>query len=60
MNRNTLNRQLKAGIITQDRYDRMLDIIEFDEAHPELDKDNTRYIEEMILRGFQENKVQGF
>ena len=32
MSRHSLNRQLAAGIIAQGRYDRIMDIIEHDEA----------------------------
>jgi len=60
MNRSTLNRQLKAGIITQDRYDRIMDIIEADENNPQAQIDNTNYINGLIINGFNENRKQGF
>ena len=60
MNRSTLNRQLKAGIIPQDRYDRIMDIIEADEKNPQEQIDNRNYIGGLILNGFIENRKQGF
>ena len=60
MNRSTLNRQLRAGIITQERYDRIMDIIETDEKNPQAQIDNRNYINGLIINGFNENRKQGF
>lgn len=54
MNRTTLLRQLKYGIITQDRYDKILDIIE----HDEQSEENTLYIDNLIRNGLIENRKQ--
>jgi hypothetical protein len=54
MNRITLLRQLKSGIITQDRYDRILDIIE----HDEQPQTNIQYIDNLIHNGLIENRKQ--
>ena len=54
MTRDTLSRQLKAGIITQERYERIITIIEEDEkSDPDGSKrkENTSYIEGLILAG---------
>ena len=57
MNRVTLVKQLKHGIITQERYDRMMDIIEGDELNdPDglIRQANTAHIEGMIMNGLKD------
>lgn len=61
MNRTTLNRQLKHGIITQERYDRMMDIVERDEMNDPnggIRKANTTYILGLISNGLEAETAQ--